>query len=354
MHPTTYLARQRAARSLLLGLVAVGCKSEPKSEPKPPVVVAPHDTGTAPAAPPADAPEASSTLASQQVTWRCTADPCPWGASQTNHAVVWPASTGALASRLGYTVSAAVYLPAAFANGAEISVETGAATIHAGPPATVTHRLLATIQAGESLRVSGLASGEVVSVQGDAPFTYRAALHPGAPSNEPPPPSPKSPPKNQPPPKPPTKQPNEPAKPTDTTSRVVDSIAALWRCNDVPGCTSEPWTGAVIAWPEWSAHPGNGRPGNNSRSVFSTRGEPLYPYMGPWADGCEITSEAGSVQIVEWQWGAPQWRSTRLSPGESHVIHLGPSETGALIEAAEGETRFRVSLRNCTPQRIQQ
>jgi hypothetical protein len=133
---------------------------------------------------------------------------------------------------------------------------------------------------------------------------------------------------------------------------VVRSIAARWRCNPVPGCFSDPWTGAVIAWPKGTADQSNGRSGNVSRSVFSVAGEPLYAYMGAWAEGCEVNAESGTVQVVEWQHGAEQWRSTVLQPGDYHVIHLVPPENGALIEAAEGVTSFSVSLRDCTPQRI--
>ena len=315
-----------------LGIVAAGCK--PQSQP--PVAVAPKHDAVADiavldaGAPPEAAPR---TLASQLVTWTCTGTPCPWGSSLSNHAVVWPASSGPFATRLGYTVSAAIYLPAAQADGADFSVETGTATVHAGSLAAVTHRVLATIKANESLHVSGIASGEVVSVQGNAPFTYRVALHPAPPPNQPPP--------------------QNPPRPPDSGGRVVNSIAARWPCNKVPGCFSDPWTGAVITWPAWSAKQSNGRSGNVSRSVFSVAGEPLYPYMGAWAEGCEVTAEAGAVQVVEWQHGAEQWRSTVLQPGESHVIHLIPPENGALIEAVEGVTSFRVSLRNCTPQRIE-
>ena len=291
-----------------LGIIAAGCKSQ--SQP----TVNPQDARAA--APPEPAP-----LASQPVTWTCTGTPCPWGPKQTNHAVVWPTSTKALAIRLGYTTSAAIYLPAAQADGAEVSVESGVATVHAGRPGEATHRLLATLKAGESLRVSGIKSGEVVSVQGDAAFTYRVALK-----------------------KPPQRQPGT----------VVSSIGARWQCNKVPGCTGDPWPGAVITWPEWSAKQSNGRTGNASvsRSVVSDAGEKLYPYMGAWAEGCDVTAEEGMVQIIEWKYGAETWRSTILLPGDSHVIHLVPPENGALIEADDGVTSFSVSLRDCTPQRI--
>jgi hypothetical protein len=134
---------------------------------------------------------------------------------------------------------------------------------------------------------------------------------------------------------------------------VRRSTRALWRCNRTPGCFSEPWTGAVIAWPAWSAHQSNGRTGNVLRYVYTTGGKPLYPYMGAWAEGCKVTAASGAVVVVEWQRGASEWRETKLGPGESHVIHLVPPEDGALIESPEGTQEFSVSLDSCTPQQIQ-
>lgn len=134
---------------------------------------------------------------------------------------------------------------------------------------------------------------------------------------------------------------------------VVHSIAARWRCHHTPGCFSDPWPGSVIAWPAWAAHQSNGRSGNVLRFVYSTRGEPLHPYMGPWAQGCEVTAESGTVKVVEWKRGSEQWRETVLHPGQSHVIALVPPEDGALIEGPDDSSSFSVSLRNCTPQRIQ-
>jgi hypothetical protein len=135
---------------------------------------------------------------------------------------------------------------------------------------------------------------------------------------------------------------------------VVRSIAARWRCHNTPGCFSDPWTGSVIAWPEWAAYQSNGRTGNVLRFVYSTRGEPLHAYMGAWANGCEVTAESGLPKVVEWKRGSEQWRETVLHPGESHVIALVPPEDGALIEGPDDSSSFSVSLRNCTPQRLPQ
>ncbi|HEX8109286.1 MAG TPA: hypothetical protein VF516_16250, partial [Kofleriaceae bacterium] len=152
-------------------------------------------------------------------------------------------------------------------------------------------------------------------------------------------------------------EPQAPARPVPVPSGprgpVIRSIPARWRCHKTPGCFSDPWPGSVIVWPAWAAYQDNGRTGNVLRFVYSTKGEPLYPYMGPWAHGCEVTAESGMVNVVEWKRGSDQWRETVLGPGESHVIALVPPEDGALIEGADDSSLFSVSLRGCTPQRIE-
>jgi hypothetical protein len=299
----------------------------------PPDASNPPDAGTPPdAGPPPDAsnpPDAGTPsdagTASQVATWTCTGSPCPWGSSLSGHALVWPAAAEAINTRLGYTVSAGVYLPAARANGADLSIETGEASAYAGFPNADSHRLLATVTSGQTFHVSGLASGEVLSVQADAEFTYRATL-------------------------PPPGDPGDPDPPGD----VIQATQAFWRCN-APDCFGDDWTGAVITWPAWAAYHSNGRSGNNqSRSVFSADGTPLYPYMGAWAQGCEVTAESGTVLIIEWQRGTDVWRETWLTPRQSHVITLVPPEDGAMIETDDNSPGFSVSLKNCTPQPIPQ
>jgi hypothetical protein len=254
---------------------------------------------------------------SQTATWTCTDSPCPWGDSSTGEALVWPADAGALDTRLGYTVSPAIYLPAARANGAHIAIVDGTASAYAGRPDDSSHRWLATLSAGQSLDVAGLVDGEVLSVQADAPFTYQLTFP----------------------------DPTDPGPGGD----VVDAIAALWRCN-VPECTGDPWTGAVINWPSWAAYQSNARAGDQSRSVFADDDTPLYPYMGAWAEGCQVTAVAGTVLVIEWERGTDTWRETWLEPPESHVIHLVAPENSAMIETDDGISSFRVSLQSCTPQ----
>ncbi|HXU63180.1 MAG TPA: fibronectin type III domain-containing protein [Polyangia bacterium] len=286
----------------------------PPSDAGTPVVDAgpPADAG---AAPDAGAPAGGSTF----VTWTCTGSPCPWGPSTTGYAIAWPAVDQPVSVRLGYTVSAGVYLPAAKANGATVSILTGTATAYAGLPDATSHRALGTINAGQSQTITGLLSGEVLSVQSDAPFTSAVTF-----GTTPPP------------------------LPDDT----VYGVPAFWRCN-TPGCTDTDWTGAAVDWPSWSAYNSNGRSGGNSRSVYSAAGVPLYPYMGAWANGCKVTSRGGDVLIIEWQRGADVWTETLLKVGESHVITLVPPQDGAMIETPDGESYIAVGLENCTPQPLQ-
>ena len=358
------------SRAFLIGLctVAAGCKPEPTTP-----ATAPASASSQPAGANPDAGAAHPLVfggSSQIVTWKCTGSPCPWGDSLSNHALVWPAAAEPSRARLGYSVSAAVYLLGTRANGSEIKLETGTARVHAGPPGEPSHPVLATLAEGQTFHVAGVAAGEVLSVQADLPFTYqvtlpapgevdprdaepriadpRAELRTAGPrATEPRAAETRA-----------AERPAEhpaPARPVPSGPRgpVIRSIPARWRCHKTPGCFSDPWTGSVIAWPVWSAHQDNGRTGNVLRFVYSTRGEPLYPYMGPWAHGCEVMAESGTVKVVEWKRGSEQWRETVLHPGESHVIALVPPEDGALLEGPDDSSIFSVSLRGCTPQKLQ-
>jgi hypothetical protein len=135
------------------------------------------------------------------------------------------------------------------------------------------------------------------------------------------------------------------------TCNPVDSIDARWRCA-IPGCSSPDWTGAVVSWPSWAAYSTNIRAGYNSRVVYSTSGQMLYPYMGAWADGCRITPTSGQVLVIEWQRGTDVWRETYVNPGETYTIDLVGSENGAMLEANAWGGNFRVSISNCTPQPV--
>jgi hypothetical protein len=277
---------------------AVTLATEPPPPPPPPVDPPP---GTGPA--------------SQLVTWTCTSTPCPWGPSTTSQALVWAAATNPITHRLGYTVSQGIYLPAEVANGTFIWINAGTANLYVGFPSASSHYMLATISEGGFYEVQGLAPGEVLSVQGSARFEYGVTLPEEADIGDP---------------------------------GDIHSIAANWRCN-LPGCTSEDWGGAVINWPSWAAYSTNARSGDNSRTVYSLNGEVLYPYMGSWANGCEVTAKSGTVLIIEWQRGTDVWRGTYLAKGESYTIHLTSPENGAMIETYNSGPAFSVELNNCTP-----
>ncbi|MCB0154992.1 MAG: discoidin domain-containing protein, partial [Anaerolineae bacterium] len=285
---------------------------------------------------------------SQVVTWTCTGSPCDWGNSLSGQALVWPAEMGAVTNRLGYTTSAGIYLLESAASGLTVFITSGTATIYAGLPDAASHRVLATISAGQSHFISGLATGEVVSVQGGDVFSFSltpplpatatalamaTATATAAVSG-------------------PTATPAGCIDPT--TCNPVSSIPANWRC-DIPECTSSDWVGSVIAWPAWAAYENNARAGDQSRTVFSFAGEKLYPYMpGSWAQGCQVTVVSGTAVIIEWQRGTNVWRETRLETGQNYTINLISPEDGAMIEGLNDQPfpGFSVSLSNCTPQNI--
>ena len=149
----------------------------------------------------------------------------------------------------------------------------------------------------------------------------------------------------------PTATPTAAACTDPTACNPVLAIPAKWSCN-TSGCTDHDWGGSVITWPSWSAYGSNARTGSNSRTVYSLQDEPLYPYMGSWASGCQVTAVTGIVLIIEWQRGTDVWREIHLKPGESHTITLSSPEDGAMIESPDSSV-FSVSLANCTPQQLQ-
>ena len=153
----------------------------------------------------------------------------------------------------------------------------------------------------------------------------------------------------------PTSTPTSTPVPCDdpTTCNPVSSVPATWQCN-IPGCSYPDWIGSVVYWPSETAYEDNGRTGSNSRTVYSQQGEKLYPYMGAWADGCQVTGVSGTTLIIEWQRGADVWRETYLEPGQSHTISLTSPENGAMIEGVDGFflPGFTVLLANCSPQII--
>jgi hypothetical protein len=274
------------------------------------------DLPTPPEEPPPTTPTGTP---SDLVTWTCTNSGCPWGTEPfTGYALTWPAGTDASSNRIGYTTSKAIYLGANRANGTKVSIDSGTASLYAGFPGAQSHRLITTLSASQTFTVSGIASGEVLSVQSDSAFYFHVEV-----SNYTDPPS---------------------------NGNTVNSVFARWVCN-LEDCHDQDWYSAVINWPSWAAYQTNNRTGENSRSVFSTEtGTPLYPYMGSWANGCKVTATSGTVLIIEWQRGTNVWRETWLNPGDTHTIHLTAPEDGAMIEAEDYSPGFSVQLENCTPQ----
>ncbi len=277
---------------------------------------------------PTETAPSQSTGLSQSVTWTCTGSPCPWGASLSGQALVWPAEFGPTTGRLGYTTSTGVYLPGSTATGVTISITSGMASVYAGLPNAGSHRLLATLAVGQSHLVGGLVAGEVVSVQADqVAFGYTLTMPTAIPTATPLPTAT------------PTLVPTETATPLPTTCvdpmacNPVSSINGFWKCN-IAGCTDADWIGAVINWPSWAAFATNARTGVQSRTVYSEQGELLHPYMGAWANGCQVTAVTGPVLIIEWKRGTDAWRETLLSLGQSHTISLLPTEDGAMIESS--------------------
>ena len=115
---------------------------------------------------------ATTTGSSVVTTWTCVGSPCPWGPTDSGHALAWPASMGPVSQRLGYTAAPAPYLPAAAAAGLTITVTSGSATVYAGAPQAASHSPVTTISAGQSYTVSGLATDAVISVQSPSAFGY--------------------------------------------------------------------------------------------------------------------------------------------------------------------------------------
>lgn len=267
---------------------------------------------------PPEQPPETDPNASKLVTWNCTSSPCPWGVSTTGQALVWPQTMNPVDARFGYTVSDGIYLPAAAANGITVRIDSGTATLYAGPPQG-SHSAITTLSAGQSYVVGGLHEGDVLSVQSESSFTHAIV----------------------------------PADHTDPGEHPVEgavkSVRAYWRCN-TPNCNSADWVSEVIAWPSWAAYSSNNRSGDSSRTVYSSAGDVLHPYMGSWAHGCEVKAESGMVLIIEWERGTDTWRETWLNAGDTHTINLQAPEDGAMIETYDFGPSFSVSLNNCTPQ----
>ena len=144
------------------------------STPSDPAAPAPTSAPPPAAAPPPPSavPPPGGDSVSQAVTWTCTGSPCTWGPSVSGNAVAWPSTLDPTGTRLGYTTSAPIYLPATSANGMTITVTSGSAMLYTGAPDAPTHRHLGTTATGETFTVHDLSADEVLSIQNDdAPFS---------------------------------------------------------------------------------------------------------------------------------------------------------------------------------------
>jgi hypothetical protein len=300
-------------------------------------------------APRADADEGEGDgHASVLASWDCTGTPCPWGDSTTSEAAEWPAAAEPTRARHGYTVSHDVYAAAPKVAGWTITITAGTATVYAGTP-NGSHAGLATLQGGQSFTVpTTLGTDDKVSVQSGSGFDY--TLTPGTaptPTTSPPPTTTAS----------PTSTPSPTPEPTTTdctdptSCDPVSWVDSRWRYTG-PEANPGDWYGGVITWPSWSAFSTNAREGIDGRTVYSATGKQLYPYMGAWADGCQIHVVSGGVLVIEWERGSNEWRETTLAVGDTYTIDLTGPENGAMIETPNDSEPFQVSLSSCTPQTI--
>ena len=171
-------------------------------------------------------PAAPGATASQLVTWTCTGSPCTWGSTTSNPAVVWSATLAPTTMRLGYTTSAGVYVPASAAAGMGIAIAAGTATVYAGLPEASSHRQLASLGAGQSYVITGLAAGEVVSVQSSGAFSYVLTMPAVAPSPTP------------------TPVATEPAAPGAIAAQMV-----TWTCTGSPCTWGSTTSNPAVVWP---------------------------------------------------------------------------------------------------------
>lgn len=110
---------------------------------------------------------------SADVTWDCIVDigdPCPWGPTLRNQAIVWPAVVGPANDRLGYRTTEPVYLLARVAH-VRVTITKGEASVYVGKPMQMgKFPAIAALSAGQSYVVIPLEDGVVMSVEssGDA------------------------------------------------------------------------------------------------------------------------------------------------------------------------------------------
>lgn len=268
----------------------------------------PTDPG--PTDPPTD-PDPTTGLSSQFVTLNCTSSPCPWGPAPGSNAIVWPATAATVTNRLGYTATDNVYLQYDYANGSTITVNSGSANLNAGYPDDTTFRSLGSVNAGESITVSGLVEGEVLVVSNStASFTYDATV------TEPTPP--------------------DPASGPEHTSRL-----ATLTC-DGTNCPAGPSTSTnAIVWPV-SAKPVYHRLDYVSdRAIYLPRA---------YADGAKISIVSGSASVRAGHGNATEFRLLRaLNAGETFVVSSANLASGEVISVTSGSQFTFTAELSATP-----
>lgn len=275
------------------------------------VLAVPTDPTTDPT--PTDPPPPGTETNSEFASLICNGDNCPWGPTPGTHAIVWPDTSKPVYERFDYAATLGIYLPRAYADGATISVLSGTATLRAGIGNSPSFRTLASLSAGESYTVSGLSTGEVISVTSDNSFSYATSL---------------------------------PASPPQPVGDSYSSVPTYWRCTTVD-CSGADWEAHSVAWPDWAAYSSNDRTGDSRRTTFGSDGGLIYPYMGTWSNGCEVSVVSGIAVIIEWERGTDVWTTTPIGPGETYIINLTDPQDGSLFESWGP---FTVALNNCTPQ----
>lgn len=277
---------------------------------------------------PAALAQTTSTGNSETVLWNCTGSPCPWGSTDSSVALVWPQNSGATSVRHGYTTTKPVYLPAYAANGAVVQLNSGTAAIYAGAPLASSHRMLTTISAGGIFTVSGLADGEMLSVQSSSAFSWQVTLPTVTPPTTPPPTEP--PPTNPPPTNPP---------PTTPPATVLSSVAVTWTCTSSP-C---PWgptdTGIAIEWPSGSDR-------ISQRYGYTTN---KAAYLGAaQANGTVITLRSGTAAVYAGTANAQHRMLTTLAPGGTFTVS-GLAANEMLSVQSSAAFTYEISLPPYTP-----
>ena len=268
--------------------------------------------------------QTTSTGNSETVLWNCTGSPCPWGSTDSSIALVWPQNSGATSARHGYTTTKPVYLPAYAANGAIVQLDSGTAALYAGLPLGGSHRMLTSMAAGGVFTVSGLADGEVLSVQSAGEFSYQVTLPTVSPPATPPPttPPPTTPPPTVPPP-----------------STESSSVDVTWTCTSSPCPWGETDSGIALEWPNV--------PERISQRYGYTTSKGVY--LGATrANGTTITLRSGNAGVYAGPINAQHHLLVNLSAGGTYTVS-GLADNEILSVQSGANFTYDVTLPSYTP-----